>query len=109
MAASVVQLAKRAFIRVLLAVAAQYQVPLNINRDALDKDVVAAYRCLARRVHPDKGGRHEDALLINEAREKWEQARKSNNEVWFSTCGREGIPRSTTPPDTQTLLQQTRP
>ena len=44
MAASVVQLAKRAFIRVLLAVAAQYQVPLNVNRDAPDKDVVSAYR-----------------------------------------------------------------
>ena len=92
------QLAKRAFIRVLVAVAAQYQVPLNVNRDAPDKDVVSDCRRLARRVHPDKGGRHEDVLLINQAREKWEQARKSNNKVWFSMSGRKGAPRP--PPQT---------
>ena len=79
MAVSVVQLAKRAFLTVLLAFAAQYVVPLTVNRDSPDKDVLAAYRRLIKRVHPDKGGRKEDFQKLDAAKDAWEDAVKAIN------------------------------
>ena len=73
MVVSCLQLAKRAFVRVLLTFAAQYQVAITVNRDSSDSDVLAAYRRLVRRAHPDKGGRHEDIQVINAARDKWDE------------------------------------
>ena len=60
MAVTLVQLAKRAFVRVLLAFAAQYVVPVTVNRESNDKDVMAAFRAVAKRAHPDKGGNTQD-------------------------------------------------
>ena len=56
MAVSVVQLAKRAFLTVLLTFAAQYVVPLTVNRDSPDKDVLAAYRSKVVRRPPHRLG-----------------------------------------------------
>ena len=50
MVASAVQLAKRAFLKVLLAFAAQYVVLVNVNRDSPDKDVMAASDVWPRRL-----------------------------------------------------------
>ena len=61
MPSSLLTLAKRAFIRVLLAFAAQYAVGVTVNRDSTDAEIVKAYRRVVRKVHPDKGGRDEDA------------------------------------------------
>ena len=56
MAASAVLLAKRALVSVLLALAATYELVLTVTRDSADADIVKAFRRVAVKVHPDKGG-----------------------------------------------------
>ena len=53
------QLAKRAFVKVLLALAAQYSVSLQLTRDSPDAHLLPAFRRVVKKVHPDKGGREE--------------------------------------------------
>ena len=53
---SVRQRAKRAFVAVLLEVARLYAVPTAVNRDSPDAQVLAAYRKVILKAHPDKGG-----------------------------------------------------
>ena len=65
MPASLVQLARRNFIQVLLTFAAQYQVSVTVNRDSTDAEVSAAYRRIVRRAHPDKGGSDKDVQAIS--------------------------------------------
>ena len=48
MTASAVQLAKRALVSLLLALARQYGVALALNRDSPDKSVLDGYRKAAR-------------------------------------------------------------
>ena len=74
MAANALQLAKRALVAALLAFARQYALSLDVNRESSDKVVLSAYRKVARKVHPDKGGTTEDAAKLNAARDAWEQA-----------------------------------
>ena len=70
MAVSPLQLAKRALVTLLLALARQYDIPaIPINRDSPDKVVLDAFKKVARKVHPDKGGSHNDCLKLNAARE----------------------------------------
>ncbi len=78
MAANTAQLAKRMFVKVLLALATAYAMTLGINRDASDQSLRAAFRKLARRVHPDKGGSTEDAKNLHTARDAWEAAMKDS-------------------------------
>ena len=53
---SLVTLAKRALVTLLITFARQYQVPaVVINRESPDKVAEAAFRKVARRIHPDKG------------------------------------------------------
>ena len=49
------QEAKRAFVTVLLALAAVYGLVLNINRDSVDTELVSAFKRVARKANPDKG------------------------------------------------------
>ena len=74
MAVTPVQLAKRAFVRVLLAFAAQYVVPVTVNRESRDKDVMAAFRAVAKRAHPDKGGNTQDTQTLHAAKDAWQEA-----------------------------------
>ena len=48
---SPVQQAKRALVKVLLALAAAYRVSVNVNRDSEDKALHAAYKKFALKVH----------------------------------------------------------
>ena len=70
------QLAKRSFLRELLAFAAQYVVPVHVNQDSQDKDVMAAFRRVARKAHPDKGRRVQDSQELHAAKNAWDDARK---------------------------------
>ena len=89
MVASAVQLAKRAFLKVLLAFAAQYVVLVNVNRDSPDKDVMAAFRRVAKKAHPDKGGRVQDAQELHAAKDAWEERRhREQRPTVPSACGR---------------------
>ena len=60
MVASKTLVAKRALVKILLALAAAYSVVLNVNRDASDPDVIKAYRRVASKAHPDKGRRSKN-------------------------------------------------
>ena len=72
---SAVDLAKRAFIKVLLQLAATYAVKLSLSRDSPADAVSAAYRKVSLKVHPDKGGTDEQQTALNAAREAWETAK----------------------------------
>ena len=72
---SAVDLAKRAFIKVLLQLAVTYAVKLSLSRDSPDDAVNAAYRQVSLKVHPDKGGTDDQQTALNAAREAWETAK----------------------------------
>ena len=74
MVLSAFQIAKRAFVKILLTFAAQYQVSLAVTRDSADKEVLAAYRRLVKRVHPDKGGKKEDQQKLQAAKDDFDAA-----------------------------------
>ena len=59
MPASAVLVAKRAFVKLLVRLAHAYTVVISINRDASDLKVLAAFREVVIKVHPDKGGAEE--------------------------------------------------
>ena len=68
-------LAKRACVKVLLALASSYSVAVQVNRDTPDHAVLTAYKRVALKVHPDKGGTNEDFQKLQAAKEKWERAK----------------------------------
>ena len=77
MPTSQTQMAKRALVAVLVAVAGAYRLRLGVSRDSPDAAVKAATRRVLLRVHPDKGGELEDAQRVILARDKWEEARQT--------------------------------
>ena len=78
MACSPLAIAKRAFVSVLLALAAAYNIAVNVTRDSADEDLLKAYRRVALKAHPDKGGQKKQFQQLQEVREKWEEARKES-------------------------------
>ena len=56
MAASVVLRAKRLLVSLLLRLAVAYNIVINISRDSPDAAILAAFRKVTLKVHPDKGG-----------------------------------------------------
>ena len=56
MPCSLVQVAKRALVRLLITFATTYEISLNLSRDSPDQALRAAYKRVIVRVHPDKGG-----------------------------------------------------
>ena len=76
MVASGPQQAKRALVKVLLALAAIYTVRLQVSRDSGDTQVLKAYKRVALKVHPDKGGLLEHCQSLNTAKDAWDKARQ---------------------------------
>ena len=74
MVLSAVQIATRAFVKILLAFAAQHQVSVTISRDSSEKDILGTYRRVVKKVHPDKGGKKEDHQKLQDAKVDWEAA-----------------------------------
>ena len=70
------QLARRALVKVLLSLASVYAVLLSVTRDSNDADVLAGYKKLIRKVHPDKGGRTEDAQRLQSAKDAWDATKQ---------------------------------
>ncbi len=77
------QAAKRALVGVLLALAAAYQIILTVSRESSDKDVVYAFRRMALKVHPDKGGSTGDMQRLAEAKENFDKAKQN----FDNACG----------------------
>ena len=80
------QLAKRAFVKVLLALAATYGLELRLNRDSGDDAVSAAYRRVMKRVHPDKGRPVADAQHLQTAQEEWDGAKRGSAGGYALPC-----------------------
>jgi len=70
--------ATRAFVSVLLVLSRSYLLALEVNRDSTQEHLVKAYRKVLLKVHPDKGGKKEDAQRLQEAKETWDKARKGS-------------------------------
>jgi curved DNA-binding protein CbpA len=77
MAASGPQHAKRALVKVLLTLAALYCLHVEVNRESGDQEVLKAFRRVALKAHPDKGGLVAHAQALNSAKEAWDKARKA--------------------------------
>ena len=60
---SALDLAKRALVTLLRALAVTYGVPVDVSRDLEDAEVRRAYRTVSRKVHPDRGA---DARLLGD-------------------------------------------
>lgn len=89
MAAGPVQVAKRALVTLLIALAQQYGVRLALKREDLDVLVNAAFRKVVKHVHPDKGGRLEDAQRLQAARDRWVKAKSERGKPQHE--GRQGV------------------
>lgn len=81
MAASFIQLAKRALVSVLLALAQQYGVCLQVCRESSDSRVESAFRSVVKKVHPDKGGNVADMQRLQKAMEEWRAAKGKTGRV----------------------------
>ena len=68
MAAGGPQQAKRAFVKVLLSIAALSAARLQLTRDSLDDVCAKAFKKLSLKVRPDKGGSLARAQLLIIAR-----------------------------------------
>ena len=64
MAAGGPQQAKRAFVKVLLSIAALYSVRLQLTRDSLDDVCTKAFKKLSLKVRPGKGSSLARAQLL---------------------------------------------
>ena len=62
---------------VILHLASVYGIALAINRECPDDDLVKAYRKVALRCHPDKGGSTAHTKKLNAARDAWKEAQKA--------------------------------
>lgn len=71
-----VQIAKRALVNVICALAQIYGVRVVCKRDSPDEVVLKDFRRLALKAHPDRGGKQEHQQQLNDARLEWEAAKK---------------------------------
>ena len=76
MPASKVQVATRAFVAVMLALARCYQLLVQVNRDSSPEEMLKAYKRVLLKAHPDKGGSNERMQRLQAAKESWQQARE---------------------------------
>ena len=80
MPASARQAATRQFVKILLTLAALYSLGLPVTRDSTDDELVKAFKRLALKVQPDKGGLLEHAKELNLAKEAWDKARSKRTQ-----------------------------
>ena len=71
---SAVDLAKRAFVKVLLHVATVYGVALSVTRESPAVAIKAAFGKVVVKAHPDNGGNVKDHQALDRARQEWETA-----------------------------------
>jgi hypothetical protein len=78
MPASIGQVAKRAFVKVLLELAALYGIAAVVNRDSPAKLLESAFKRVSLKAHPDKGGKRAHFQKLQAARENWQKAQPSS-------------------------------
>jgi hypothetical protein len=84
MVVSAAQRAKRALVVLLRSIAAIYNVAVALTRDSTDAAALSAFRRVALRAHPDRGGDVRHQQVLNDARGDWQSAKAS------SSAGRPG-------------------
>ena len=72
---SVAVQARRALVRILFVLAAAYGIVLSVTREATNDVILAAYKRVLRRAHPDKGGSKADTQKLFGAKEALELAK----------------------------------
>ena len=75
------QLAQRAFIKVLLRIAAIYRFVCKVNRDSSEAELNTAFRKVAAKCHPDKGGNEAHSKELHAARDAWKDAGKTSGKT----------------------------
>ena len=75
MASSVLTLATRALVSIILSLARAYEVSVAVNRDSDPTAIFKGCRRILLQAHPDKGGQKKDMQRLQEAKETWEKAR----------------------------------
>ena len=87
MPASVAQVAKRAFVKILLELAALYGLAPNVNRESSAKELEAAFKRVCLKTHPDKGGKRAHFQKLQAARETWQKAQPKgeDHEEWVES------------------------
>jgi hypothetical protein len=93
------QAAKRALVILLRTLATSYNLILDLNRDSSEVDVNKAFKKVAAKVHPDKGGATEDAQRLNAARDAWRHAGPGPGNNSGSRKHAKGHPAKNTSPD----------
>ena len=66
--------ARRALVTLLKSLAGFYCVVVFLTRQSTDVEVSAAFKKVARKAHPDKGGAPEHQKALNAARDAWQDA-----------------------------------
>lgn len=102
MAASALQVAKRALVKLLLTLAVFYSLRLEVSRDSADQVVVKNLRKLLLKAHPDKGGSVAHTQQLTVAREAWEKAKRQSGKAELDV---EGLCKAF-PQRVQTLLDK---
>ena len=69
---SAVDLAKRAFVKVLLRLATVHGVATSVTRDSTAAAIKAAFGKVVVKAHPDNGGSAKDHQALDKARQEWE-------------------------------------
>ena len=75
MPVSPAQRAKRALVQLLHALALLYRLSLALTCDAADAAVLRAFRKVALKAHPDKGGSTQHTTELLAAKKDWDAAR----------------------------------
>ena len=78
---SPVESAQRELVKLLKAVAGHHGLTLELTRDSADNDVEKAFRRVALKAHPDKGGDQAEFQALSAANVVWQEMRKSKKSV----------------------------
>ena len=73
--------AKRALVSILLQLASFYGLDLDLVRESDDDTVLRAYRRVAKKAHPDKGGQKKKFQTLQAAKDAWDSARQSGRQA----------------------------
>ena len=65
--------------RIILAMAHTYKIVMKVNRDSEEQEIMKAYRKVALKTHPDKGGKAEDFKVRQAAKEEWDTLRQTKS------------------------------
>ena len=73
--------ARRALVKVIRRLAKKHKLKLDLAKDAqvTDAQVLSAYKRLAMKCHPDKGGRTAHMQELQAAKDEWDNLAPQNN------------------------------